>query len=104
LASSSFFEIKKSGKFIISAIILLKIYYDKLSSKINNISPKLIKLARGVKQSGVLSGALFNFCIDDLIHECSNSGIGAYLIDIFVAFLVFCDDVCLLSPENEMQI
>jgi hypothetical protein len=102
-----FLKLKKSGKFTLSTIILLKVYYDKLSSKIkiNNVLSKLIKLTRGVKQGGVMSGALFNFFIDDLIQECIQSGFGAYFVDIIVAILVFCDDICLLSPnEYEMQI
>jgi hypothetical protein len=92
---------------LLSPIILLKIYYDKLAGKIkiNNIFSKLFRLMRGVKQGGVLSGALFNFFINDLIEECYQSGVGAVFIDIIVAILVFCDDICLLSPnENEMQI
>jgi hypothetical protein len=89
-----FLKLKKSGKFTLSTIILLKVYYDKLSSKIkiNNVLSKLIKLTRGVKQGGVMSGALFNFFIDDLIQECIQSGVGAYFVDIIVAILVFCDD------------
>jgi hypothetical protein len=43
--------------------------------------------------------------MDDLIQECCQSGIGTYFIDIIVAILAFCDDVCLLSPdESELQI
>jgi hypothetical protein len=65
---------------------------------------RLIKLARRVKQDSVLSGALFNFFLNDLIQECCQLGIGAHFIDIIVAFLVFSDDVFLLSPnENELQ-
>ena len=48
-------------------VILLRIYYDVLQTrvKINGILSKLIKLNRGVKQGGVLSGDLFNCVIDD---------------------------------------
>ena len=102
-----FLKLKRIGNIILSAIILLKVYYDKLSCKIkvNNVLSKLIKLARGVKQGGILSGDLFNFFIDDLIHECCNAGVGVFFIDIIIAILCFCDDVCLLSPnEHDMQI
>ena len=50
-----------------------------------------------------MSGALFNFFIDDLIQESIQSGVGAYFIDIIVATLVFCDDIWPLSP-NEYEI
>ena len=47
----------KKGKYALNSIILLRVYYDKLSGKIkrNSELSKLMKLARGVKQGGVLS-------------------------------------------------
>ena len=65
-----FLKLKKNNNITLSAVIILKCYYDKLSSKIkdNNVVSKTFKLARGVKQGGVLSGTLFNYFIDDLIQ------------------------------------
>jgi hypothetical protein len=81
----------KRGKILLSYIILLRIYYD--------------NLARGIKQGGVMSGALFNYYINDLIEECFQSGVGAKFIEIWVANIVFCEDICLLSHNKEdMQI
>ena len=96
-----FLKLKKNNNITLSAVIILKCYYDKLSSKIkdNNVVSKTFKLARGVKQGGVLSGTLFNYFIDDLIQECCQSGIGASFINIIVSILCFCDDVCLMSPN-----
>ena len=97
----------KRGKIKLNYIILLRIYYDKLSSKIKlgNTLSRLFKLARGVKQGGVLSGALFNYFINDLIEECVQSGVGAKFIEILIAIIVFCDDICLLIQiKEEMQI
>ncbi len=50
MATSINLKLKNSGKFTLSTIILLKVYYDKLSSKvkINNVLSKLIKLTRVV--------------------------------------------------------
>jgi hypothetical protein len=51
-----------------------------------------------------MSGALFNFFIDDLIHECCQAGIGASFMNIIIAIICFCDDICLMSPDaNELQ-
>jgi hypothetical protein len=88
-----YFKMKKDN-FIIDYIILLKTYYDLLYGKIkiNSQFSKLFKLARCVKQGGILSGALFNFYIYDLIKECAESGLGAMLIDIVMCILGFCDD------------
>ena len=96
----------KKKDILLSAIIILKTNYDKLSCKIkiNNILSDLFSLKRGVKQGGFLSGTLFNFFINDLIEDCYNSGVGAKYIDVIIAILVFCDDICLLSlNEKEMQ-
>ena len=105
--SSAVSKIEKNNNSILSTIIILKIYYDKLSSKIriNNVVSKLFNLARGVKQGGVLSGSLFNFFIDDLIQECCQFGLGASFINIIVDIICFCDDICLISPEeHELQL
>ncbi len=40
-------------------------------------------------QGGVMSAALFNFFIDDLIHECCQAGIGATFINIIVVIICF---------------
>ena len=88
-------------------IILLRIYYDTLQSKILNKRElsKLLKLWRGVKQGGVLSGSLFNFLINDLIELCCNANIGASFMELVVCIFVFCDDICLLSDSiKEMQL
>ena len=65
-----FLKLKKSKNLLTSTLILLRIFYEKLSRKIkiNNVLSKLIKLARGVKQGGVFSSALFNFFMDDLFQ------------------------------------
>jgi len=96
----------KKKDILFSAIILLRIYYDKLAGKIkvNNKLSTIFILSRGVKQGGFLSGTLFNFFINDLIEECYKAGVGAVYIDLIVAILVFCDDICLLSiDESDMQ-
>jgi hypothetical protein len=44
------------------------------------------------------------FLLMIIIEDCYNSGVGAKYIDVIVAILVFCDDICLLSlNEKEMQ-
>jgi hypothetical protein len=91
---------------LLSAIILLHIYYEKLAAKIkiNDILSTIFKLKSGVKQGGFLYDTLFNFFINDLIEECHKAGVGAVYIDLIVAILVFCDDICPLSiNESEMQ-
>ena len=90
----------------LNLIILLKLYYDKLASKVKlgNFLSALFKLIRGLKQGDVLSGALFNTFIDDLIRECCESNLGATFFEIIVCIFGFCDDICLLSERKyELQ-
>ena len=93
-----FLKVKLKANYL-SVVILLRIYYDVLQArvKINGILSKFIKLNRGVKQGGVLSGDLFNCVIDDLLIECCNSGLGAHFIEIILCILGFCDDLCLFA-------
>ena len=58
----------------------------------------LFKLLRCVKQVRILSAALSNFYIDDLIKECAEAGVGTMFIEIIMCILGFCDDIGLLSP------
>ena len=104
-------EIDKTTSFVklaqkdfdISVIILLKTYYDKLSSrvKVNGRLSDQFKLNRGVKQGGILSPFLFNLFIDDLILECVESKLGAKFFEIILCIIAYCDDICLLSPNLE---
>ena len=68
----------------------MKVYYDSLAEKVilNNLFSILIKLSRGVKPGGVLSGSLFNSFINDLIVECYESGFGASFDDIIMSCLL----------------
>jgi hypothetical protein len=97
-----FYKLKKL-KINIKLIILLRIYYDKLASKVKlgSFLSILFKLLRGLKQGGVLSGALFNTFIDNLIKECCASNLGASFFEIILCIFGFCDDVCLLSESKE---
>ena len=97
-----FLKMKKLN-IAINYIIILKVYYDSLFGKVktNNKFSIFIKLSRGVKQGGVLSGSLFNTFINDLIVECYESGFGASFFDIIMCIIGFCDDIGLMSSSIE---
>ena len=98
-----FYKMKKKKIFDINVIILLKIYYDLLAGyiKLDNKLSMRLKLKRGVKQGGVISGILFNFFLDELLELCSQSGFGATFFEIIQCIFGFCDDLCLLSQIIE---
>ena len=52
----------------------------------------------GVRQGGVLSPHLFALFVDDLISELRRSNNGCHVLDLFLACIVYADDICLLAP------
>ena len=54
----------------------------------------------GTKQGGVLSPRLFSMYMDDLVRRLKKSGIGCHIINVFIACLLYADDMCLLAPSR----
>ena len=52
----------------------------------------------GVRQGGVLSPHIFAIYVDDLISALQKLNVGCHIIDIFLACIVYADDICLLAP------
>ena len=52
----------------------------------------------GVRQGGILSPYLWAVYVDDLIIKLRESGYGCYIASIFVACVLYADDVALMSP------
>ena len=79
---------------------ILKYWYSNLNSvvKWNNVISFSFSVRSGVRQGGVLSPHLFSIYVDDLIVTLRKLRIGCYIGDIFVASIVYADDICLLAP------
>ena len=59
----------------------------------------------GVRQGGVLSAKFWAVYMDDLVHELRSTHKGCYLVDLFIACVLYADDVCLMAPtRSAMQI
>ena len=54
----------------------------------------------GTKQGGVLSPKLFTLYMDELVERLKQRGVGCHLIDLFVACLLYADDLCLIAPTR----
>ena len=54
----------------------------------------------GTKQGGVLSPRIFSLYMDRLIRLLRNRGIGCHIIGLFLACLLYADDLCLLAPSR----
>ena len=54
----------------------------------------------GTKQGGVISPKFFSLYVDDMISYLRKKGIGCHIIDIFVACIMFADDLALIAPSR----
>ena len=54
----------------------------------------------GTKQGGVISPKIFTLYMDELIDRLERRGIGCHLIDLFIACLLYADDLCLIAPTR----
>ena len=61
----------------------------------------MFSITGGVKQGGILSPFLFNYFIDDLIRGCDELNIGCKLGRANVCILAYCDDIILVSANQE---
>ena len=60
--------------------------------------------ANGVKQCGIISPILFHIYMDKLSVALNSSGIVGYLGNVFLNYLCYADDLCLISlSSTKMQ-
>ena len=77
-------------------VVIIKIYLSNRNGKIS----KPIKNCYGVMQGGVLSLKLFNEFLQDL-GKYLNPKYGLKIGDIYLAYLLFADDIVLFSEFAE---
>ena len=53
----------------------------------------------GVRQGGILSPVFYSIYVDELIHILSSLNVGCFICGIFVAALLYADDMALVSPS-----
>ena len=54
----------------------------------------------GMKQGGILSPKFFSLYIDDLVKILKKKGIGCHVLEMFVACILFADDMALMAPSR----
>ena len=54
----------------------------------------------GTKQGGVLSPKIFTLYMDELIRRLRDKGIGCHILELFLACLLYADDMCLIAPTR----
>ena len=108
--TKGFDKINHNGMFVklikrgipLCVLNILIYWYSNLTSIVrwNNALSDSFDVLSGVRQGGVLSPYLFSVYIDDLIIALRNLKIGCHIIDIFIACIVYADDICLLAPSR----
>ena len=81
-------------------------WYQNLSSvvKWNNAFSASFLVTSGVRQGGILSPRLFIMYVDDLLILLRKSKAGCHIAELFVAAIMYADDLALLAPtRNSLQ-
>ena len=65
-----------------------------------NAFSEYFHVSSGTKQGGILSPNLFTLYMNDLIVRLRNSGLGCHWLSLFMACIMYADDLCLLAPTR----
>ena len=77
-------------------------WYSNLTSlvKWNDTHSRSFNVTSGVRQGGILSPKLFIVYVDDLLVTLRKSGVGCHIVELFVAAIMYADDLALLAPTR----
>ena len=91
--------LKRQVPFVFLDIIIY--WYSALQCRVRwgNCHSAWFDIGAGVRQGGVLSPDLYCLYIDDLIVLLSGLHVGCYIRDVFMAALLYADDMALVSPS-----
>jgi len=79
--------------------LLLNMYTSSVAKvSWNGILSHSFNIVNGVRQGGIISPVLFCVCLDGLLQQLYNSGVGCFIGKVFVGALSYADDVALLAP------
>ena len=82
---------------------ILVYWYSNMFSvcKWKNAISNSFPVISGVRQGGVLSAKFWALYMDDLVVELRKSCNGCHIADLFIACILYADDVCLLAPSRK---
>ena len=82
---------------------LIVYWYSNMKSRVRWESSysNYFDVLSGIKQGGVLSPRIFIIYVNDLIVRLRTAGVGCHLFSLFVACIMYADDLCLIAPLVE---
>ena len=108
--SKGFDKVEHSGIFIkliqrgvpLCILNTLIYWYSNLTSvvKWNGVYSFSFSVSTGVRQGGVLSPRFFVLYLDDLFGILKRLRVGCYIMNTFIAAIIYADDICLLAPNR----
>ena len=81
---------------------LIVVYEDQYAwVKWGGAKSKMFPIVNGTRQGSILSPALFEVYVDELLSELRSLGIGCHIAGLYYGSVGFCDDILLLSPTRD---
>ena len=80
---------------------LIIYWYTNLKCRVkwDNQFSEWFSIKAGVRQGGILSPDFYCLYVEDLIAILKTKGVGCYILNVFIAALIYADDVALLAPS-----
>ena len=66
----------------------------------NRVKSDYFRVLSGTKQGGVLSPRIFTMYMDGLILLLRKKGVGCHILNVFLACILYADDLCLIAPSR----
>ena len=108
-ASKAFDRLVHSGLFLkLMARGIPKIFLDLIIYWYSNLKCRVkwddsfsewFAIKAGVRQGGILSPDFYCLYVDDLIAILKTKDVGCYVLSVFLASLIYADNVALLAPS-----
>ena len=83
-------------------LLCLIYWYSNMSCRVKWGSQysRSFEIPLGIKQGGINSPDFFSLHMDDLIRVLRNLKIGCHIHRMFIAMILFADDICLMAPTR----
>ena len=108
-ASKAFDRLVHAGLFLkllarkvpIIFLVIIVFWYDGLYCRVrwDDQYSDWFQIIAGVQQGGILSPDFYSIYIDEIIEILTKLNVGCYICGVFVAALLYADDMALVSPS-----